>query len=65
MSYKEMLIADGTAAAAGFRKMLAPSTPEEEAAELRKALLDYCCQDTLAMVEIYRSLERLTRSNQE
>lgn len=65
MSYKEMLIADGTAAAAGFRKMLAPSTPKEEAAELRKALLDYCCQDTLAMVEIYRALERLTHSNQE
>ena len=59
MSYKEMLIADGTAAAAGFRKMLAPSTPPEEAAELRKALLAYCCQDTLAMVAIYRALRSL------
>jgi hypothetical protein len=62
MSYKEMLIGDGTAAAAGFRKMLAPGTPEIEAAELRRALLDYCCQDTLAMVEIYRALNSLARS---
>jgi hypothetical protein len=59
MSYKEMAIADGTAAAAGFRKMLAPSTSQEEAAEIRDALLKYCCQDTLAMVEIYRALLQL------
>lgn len=60
MSYKKMLIADGTAAAAGFRKMLDPSTTPEEASELRGALLDYCCQDTLAMVEIFRALRALT-----
>lgn len=59
MSYKEMLIADGTAAAAGFRKMLAATTSRDEADQLRKALLDYCCQDTLAMVEIYQALCRL------
>lgn len=63
MSYKEMLIADGTAAAAGFRKMLSPTTPKEESEKLRRALLDYCCQDTLAMIEIYRALQRLTRSD--
>lgn len=63
MSYKEMLIADGTAAAAGFRKMLSPNTPKEEALELRRALLAYCCQDTLAMIEIYRALQRLAGSD--
>jgi hypothetical protein len=62
MSYKDLLIADGTAAAAGFRKMLSPNTTSQEAAELRRALLDYCCQDTLAMVEIYQALKRLARS---
>lgn len=56
MSYKDMLIADGNAAAAGFRKMLDPNTSNEEATELKKALLEYCKQDTLAMVEIYRAL---------
>ena len=60
MSYKELLIADGTAAATGFRSMLDPATPKEEAATLRAALLEYCCQDTLAMVEIDRKLRILT-----
>lgn len=61
MSYKELLIADGTAAATGFRKMLDPNTSKEESDTLRSALLAYCCQDTLAMVEIYRALKRLAR----
>jgi len=47
---------DGTAVANGFRKMLAPSGPKKESAELRKALLNYCYQETLAMVEIYHAL---------
>ncbi len=59
MSYKELLIADGTAAAAGFRKMLDPATAPKDSKEIRVALLAYCCQDTLAMVEIYRALRRL------
>jgi len=59
MSYKDMLISDGMGAAIGFRKMIAASTPPKDAAELREALLTYCCQDTLAMVEIYRALYAL------
>ena len=59
MSYKDLMIADGTAAAFGFRKMLSEDTPADEASELRVALLEYCCQDTLAMVEIYRVLRLL------
>ena len=59
MSYKDLLIADGTAAATGFRKMLDPNTSKDEATSLRSALLAYCCQDTLAMVEIYRALRAL------
>lgn len=59
MSYKDLLIADGTAAATGFRKMLDVTTSTEEAKILRDALLEYCCQDTLAMVEIYQALRKL------
>lgn len=59
MSYKDLLIADGTAAATGFRKMLNPSTSVEESTALREALLEYCCQDTLAMVAIYQALRTL------
>jgi hypothetical protein len=43
----------------GFRKMLSESTSVEESQALRTALLAYCCQDTLAMVEIYRALGAL------
>jgi hypothetical protein len=39
--------------------MLAKETSVEEAHELRAALLEYCCRDTLAMVEIYRALLKL------
>jgi hypothetical protein len=39
--------------------MLSESTSVEESQALRTALLAYCCQDTLAMVEIYRALGAL------
>ncbi len=58
MNYEDMLIADGNAAGCGFRRMLATDDPEEFS-QLRTALLDYCRQDTLAMVKIYRALAAL------
>lgn len=60
MSYKEMMIADGNAAGWGFRRMLATDDPAERET-LRQALLDYCRQDTLAMVEIHRALSQLVQ----
>ncbi len=36
--------------------MLHPETDAEIASDTRQVLLDYCCLDTLAMVEIYRTL---------
>lgn len=59
LGYQELMISDGTAAAAGFRQMIAPETPPDEAESLRRALLDYCRQDTRAMVEIFRALQGL------
>jgi hypothetical protein len=59
MSYKDLLIGNGTAAAWGFRRMLSSQAPVEEEATLRAALLEFCCQDTLAMVKIYRALRAL------
>lgn len=59
MSYHDLLIADGQAAAAGYREMINPDTSPTRRAELRDALLRYCAQDTLAMVEIYRALLHL------
>ena len=43
----------------GFRKMLSESTSVEESQALRTALLEYCCQDTLAMIENYQALRKL------
>lgn len=59
MSYKNLMIGDGQAAMAGFKKMITPGISPSEFSELRQALLDYCRQDTLAMVEIYWALQKL------
>ena len=33
---------------------------EQERAQIRKALLDYCCLDTLAMVRVHEELRRVS-----
>jgi hypothetical protein len=53
LSYENLVIGDGEAATAAFRAMIGGKL------ELRQALLDYCRQDTFAMIEIYRALRRL------
>jgi hypothetical protein len=58
LSYAGMDIGDGTAAMVGWKKMLGmPVGPEREAQ--RKALLEYCKLDTLAMVRIYQFVDDL------
>jgi hypothetical protein len=56
MTYDGMDIADGTAAGLAFQKMIKPELPEPESKALRDALLQYCGQDTLAMVELIQTL---------
>lgn len=63
LSYKGMLIAEGNDAGAAYREMLDPTTEATRREELRSALLDYCRLDTLAMVEIYRALLRLSKQD--
>jgi hypothetical protein len=58
LSYEGMEIADGTSAMEGWLEMV--DMPDgEERLQRRRALLDYCAQDTLAMVRILEFLERL------
>ncbi len=52
LSYEGMDVADGTAAMDAWSKMLA-ETDTDKRAFLRKALLEYCELDTLAMVRIF------------
>lgn len=59
MSYKDLAIGDGAAAMAAFRRMVDPATLPADSAQIREDLLTYCCQDTRAMVEVYRALLRL------
>lgn len=58
-SYKNLVIQDGTAAMEGWRKMIFDNLSNTEKENIKKALLEYCKMDTLAMVEIYKHLRSL------
>ena len=51
LSYKGMVVADGMMAQLAFAELIADLTPDQQA-QTRQALLDYCAQDTYAMVKI-------------
>lgn len=54
LSYKDLEIQEGGTASATYAS-IAEQTPEEQE-KIRKALLDYCHLDTLAMVKIFEKL---------
>jgi hypothetical protein len=56
LSYKNLDIQDGTEAMVNWRKMIFDDILEPEREKIKKALLDYCEMDTLAMVEILKHL---------
>jgi hypothetical protein len=56
MSYDGMDVADGQAAGLVWESLINGECDEAERQEKRRALLDYCAQNTLGMV---RLLERL------
>tara|TARA_Y100001935_G_C17310260_1_gene515406 strand:- start:941 stop:2401 length:1461 start_codon:yes stop_codon:yes gene_type:complete len=51
-SYANLEVSDGKAAQRAFEKMILSDTADDEKAALKKSLLEYCAQDTLAMVEL-------------
>jgi hypothetical protein len=53
MGYDGLEVGDGDAAIAAFAKLASGTCGTNEEQSLRKALLDYCCQDTLAMVRLH------------
>lgn len=59
LSYKELEIGDGGAASAAYFRIATLETSEGERTKLQDALLAYCKQDTLAMVEIWKALQQL------
>ncbi len=58
LSYDDLEISEGGEAQVAYIEMI-ESEEEEEMKRLRKALLEYCGMDTLAMVELYRRLREV------
>ncbi|MBI5042460.1 MAG: DUF2779 domain-containing protein [Nitrospirae bacterium] len=56
MSYNDLEIADGDSAMAAFAYLALGKYEDREAETIKRNLLDYCKQDTLAMVKLHRQL---------
>ncbi|MGB0784951.1 MAG: DUF2779 domain-containing protein [Alphaproteobacteria bacterium] len=58
LSYDDLDVSNGTEVMVAWRELVAMPMNDERA-KLRKAMLDYCRLDTLAMVRIFQKLESL------
>jgi hypothetical protein len=56
MTYEGMEVADGTDAGLAWESLVRGSLDQSEREKTRKALLDYCGQDTLALVRLVEKL---------
>jgi hypothetical protein len=56
MSYDNMLVANGQAAGLAWDSLVRGTVDQAEQDKIRKALLEYCGQDTLALVTLLRTL---------
>jgi hypothetical protein len=56
MTYERMEVADGQAAGLAWELLIGGDCSEAERQQKRKALLEYCCQDTLGMVRLVKKL---------
>jgi len=52
MAYENLEIQEGQMASLEYLRMIDTSTPPDEKEKIKKDLLEYCAQDTLAMVKI-------------
>ena len=56
MGYDELSISDGDAAIAAFGRLMQSDCAEDESQRIRENLLEYCKQDTLAMVRLHAAV---------
>ena len=56
MTYEGMDVADGTDAGLAWESLIRGGLDQAERDRIRKALLEYCGQDTLAMVRLLINL---------
>jgi hypothetical protein len=62
MTYEGMEVPHGQAAGLTWESMIRRDSSEPERQAKRKALSDYCGQDTLAMVKLLEALQNVSRS---
>jgi hypothetical protein len=62
MTYDDMEVADGTDAGLAWESLLRGGLDQVERERTRKALLDYCGQDTLAMVKLVGRLRQFRQN---
>lgn len=60
MTYEGMEVADGQAAGLAWESLLQGGLDQGEYAKIRKALLDYCGQDTLGMIRLIGELRSIS-----
>jgi predicted RecB family nuclease len=60
MTYEGMEVADGQAAGLAWESLVHSGLDRERECRIRKALLEYCEQDTLGMVRIVEKLQRVS-----
>jgi len=56
LSYEALKIASGGDAMAAFAYLAMGKYPSDKAAAVKRQLLEYCAQDTLAMVKLHKRL---------
>jgi len=57
MTYEGMVVGDGTEAGLAWESLVRGTLDQTERDKIRKALLEYCGQDTLAMVKLLEKLQ--------
>jgi hypothetical protein len=57
MTYDDMDVADGTNAGLAWESLLRGGLDQVERDKIKKALLEYCGQDTLALVRLLETLK--------
>jgi len=60
MTYDGMAVADGQAAGRAWESLVSGGLDRAEHDRIRKVLLEYCGQDTLAMVRLVEKLQHIS-----
>jgi hypothetical protein len=61
MTYDGMEVANGQAAGVAWERLMRERVDQAERERIQKALLDYCGQDTLALLRLHEVLRINTR----